>query len=111
MNTKIRRVSALNYFGGKSRHLDWILPLIPPHKNYVEPFCGSAVVFLNKRPSPIETISDLDGRLINFFKVLREHPDKLIDLLSLTPYSRNEYQLSKHISEDPIEDARRYFIA
>lgn len=82
MNTSTKRLSAFNYFGGKSRYLDWLLPLlhVPAH-HYVEPFCGSAVVFLNKIPHPIETINDLDGRLINFFRVLREQPDKLIALL------------------------------
>jgi DNA adenine methylase len=110
MNVKVKRLSALNYFGGKTRYLDFLLPLFPPHKNYVEPFCGSAVVFLNKKESPIETISDVDGRLINFFRVLRDHPKELIKRLQLTLYSRSEFQEALPVSEDPIEDARRYFV-
>jgi DNA adenine methylase len=110
MNTAKKTLRALNYFGGKSRQLDFILPLFPEHKNYVEPFCGSAVVFLNKKPSPIETISDLDGRLINFFQVLRDHPQQLVDKLSLTLYSRGEFMKCREHSGDPIEDARRYFV-
>ena len=101
MDTTKEKISTLNYFGGKSRLLDFILPLLDtPHKHYVEPFCGSASVFLNKRPSPIETISDLDARLINFFRVLREQPDELINRLDLTPYSRGEFQFCS----DPCPD-------
>jgi DNA adenine methylase len=110
MNTAIKRISALNYFGGKSRHLDWLLPLLDvPHTHYVEPFCGAASVFLNKKPSLIETISDASGRLINFFRVLRERPEELIMLLELTPYSRGEWDVCREQSEDPLEDARRFF--
>lgn len=110
MNTSVKRVSVLNYFGGKSRYLDFLLPLFPEHHHYIEPFCGSATVFLNKKPSPIETINDLDERLYNFFHVLREFPDELIQKLRFTPYSRTEFQKSSKPSKDPIENARRFFI-
>lgn len=110
MNTRIRRLSALNYFGGKSRYLDWLLPLIPDHEEYFEAFLGSGSIFLNKKPAIVETICDKDGRLINFFRVLRDNPDELIYQLSLTPYSREEFQLAGEESENPVEDARRYFI-
>lgn len=112
MNTKVKRLSALRYFGGKSRQLDWILPLLETeHINYVEPYCGSAAVFLNKRQSPIETINDLDGRLTNFFHVLRKHPKKLIEQLQLTPYSRKEYIDCNTKTKSSIEDARRFFVS
>lgn len=110
MNTRIKRLTALNYFGGKSRHLDWILPHIPEHKCYLEPFCGSAAVFLNKKPALLETISDKDGRLVNFFRVLRDNPQPLIEKLQLTLYARQEFQDAGEQSEDPIEDARRFFV-
>lgn len=105
-------MSALRYFGGKSRQLDWLLPILKTdHKHYVETHCGSAAVFLNKFPSPIETINDLDGRLINFFHVLRNYPQKLVSLLLVTPYSRGEYIKCIQQSKNSIEDARRFFVA
>lgn len=110
MNTRIKRLSAINYFGSKSRHLDWILPWIPEHKVYLEPFCGSASIFFNKQPSPVECINDLNGRLINFFRVLRDNYQDLACLLDLTPYSREEFIAAGEISPDPIEDARRFFV-
>lgn len=100
----------LNYFGGKSRYLDFLLPLFPEHHHYIEPFCGSAVVFLNKKPSPIETINDKDERLYNFFHVLREFPDELVQKLRFTTYSRNEFQKAAKPATNPIENARRFFI-
>ncbi len=113
MNTAIKRTTAINYFGGKARYLDWLLPLFPPvnsYMNYIEPFCGSAVVFLNKEASSVETINDMDGRLLNFFRVLRERPDELIAQLELTLYSRCEFQHAQEKAEDPLEDARRFFV-
>lgn len=110
MNTAVKRISVLNYFGGKSRYLDFLLPLFPDHRHYIEPFCGSAVVFLNKKPSPIETISDKDERLYNFFHVLREFPEELVQSLRFTAYSRVEFQKAAKPSSNPIENARRFFI-
>lgn len=111
MNTKTDRISILSYFGGKSRILEFVLPTLDtPHSSYVEVFCGSAAVFLNKKKAPIETINDKDGRLVNFFRVLREYPDQLIAQIELTPYSRKEFITAATMSPDPIEDARRYFV-
>jgi DNA adenine methylase len=83
---------------------------VPEHKSYLEPFVGGASFFLNKQPSLLETISDADGRLINLFRILRERPGELIPLLELTLYSRSEFQLACEVSEDPLEDARRFFV-
>ena len=110
MNTRVKRLTALNYFGGKSRHLDWILPLIPTPREYLEPFFGSGAVFLNKKPAAVECISDIEGELINFFIQLREQPDKLMNLLHLTCYSRAEFQLAAEPCADKLERARRFFV-
>lgn len=77
---------------------------------YLEPFCGSGAVFFNKNPGAVETINDLDSNIVNLFRVLRERPDDLKHALSLTPYSREEYDLSFEPCEDPVEKARRYMV-
>jgi DNA adenine methylase len=46
--------------GGKSKLLKEILPLIPDHSIYVEPFVGGGAVFLSKRTATLEIINDLD---------------------------------------------------
>ncbi len=53
----------------------------------------------------------MDGRVVNFFKVLRTDPEKLISLIQLTPWARQELIESRELSEDPLEDARRFFVS
>ena len=87
--------TAIRYYGGKGgTTLPHILPLIEkiPHKSYCEPFFGMGGVFFNKPRVPIETINDLDGEIVNFFKCLRDEPDELIRLCKATPYAREEFE-------------------
>ena len=77
---------------------------------YLEPFAGSLAVFFNKNPGIIEVINDLDGEIVNMFRVLRERPDELKQAIELTPYSREEYDKAFEPCEDPLERARRFMI-
>jgi hypothetical protein len=63
-----------NYYGGKARLAGWIASLLPARRTYVEPSCGSAAVLFAKGPSPTELLNDLDGAMVNFFRLLRERP-------------------------------------
>ena len=86
---------------------DLIISQMPKHKAYLEPFMGSLAVFLNKPRVTLETINDIDARLVNLFRVMRDDPEKLQYLIYHTLYSREEFMKSNEISSDPIEDARR----
>lgn len=108
--TQIKR-PALRYYGGKWKLAPWIISHFPPHKNYVEPCGGAASVLLQKPRSPLETYNDLDGNVVNFFRVLRDRPDELIRKIRLTPWARAEYELSLQPADDPVEAARRFFVA
>lgn len=77
---------------------------------YLEPFLGSGAVFFNKLPGAVETINDLDGDVVNLFRVLRERPEELKRALELTPYSREEYDRSFEPCDEPVEKARRYMV-
>lgn len=108
-----RKLIAFGWYGGKFSHLDWLLPLLPKTTHYCEPFGGSAAVLLNREPSPVETYNDIDGEIANFFRVLREQKDALIEAIGLTPFSREEFE--KAISEpldglSDLERARRFYI-
>lgn len=102
---------ALRYYGGKWRLASWIIKYFPPHLSYVEPCSGACSVLLQKPRSPLETINDLDGNVVNFFRVLRDQPDELIRKIALTPWARSEYELSLQPCDNEIEKARRFFSA
>ncbi len=99
----------LRYHGGKWRLAPWIISYFPSHRVYVEPFSGAASVLLRKPRSYAEVYNDLDGEIVNLFRVLRDPTQarELIRLVRLTPYARAEYELSYIMSGDPIEQARR----
>ena len=112
MRRKKTEISAFSWYGGKTYHLDWLLPIINsvPHKSYVESFSGSAAILLNKIPSEVEVYNDVYGDVVNFFKVLRTDGPKLIELLQLTPYAREEYVASLEKESNPLEKARKFFV-
>lgn len=101
---------AFAYYGGKQRLLSDLLPLLPKADHYCEPFAGSAAVLLNRAPSPIETLNDLNGDIVNFFRMLRDQPADLIGRLELTPYAREEFYEAWEPTDDPTERARRFFV-
>lgn len=102
----------LKYPGAKWKIAEWIIERMPPHVGYVEPFFGSGAVFFNKQKSKIETIADLDGSIIRFFKTCREHPEELAYALSMTPWSREEFLRSDFCDSnvDDIEAARQFAV-
>ena len=101
---------ALRWFGGKWRLGPWIVGNLPDHDAYTEVYGGAGSVLLQKRPCKLETFNDLHGRLVNFFRVLRDDQDLLLDRIALTPYAREEYDLAHTLDLDPVEDARRFYV-
>ena len=101
------------WYGGKFSHLDWLLPLLPRAHHYCEPFAGSAAVLLNREPAPVETYNDIDGEVVNFFRVLREDPEELMRMIALTPFSREEFYFAVNNSGrgvSRLERARRFYV-
>ena len=84
-----------------------IIPLIPSHKCYVEPFGGAAWVLFGKDPSPIEVLNDIDEELINFFRVVRHRPEELIESFDLELVSRSEFQRLAEIDPELLSDIGR----
>lgn len=106
------KVIPFGWYGGKYSHLDWLLPLLPKCHHYCEPFAGSGAVLLNRGPSPVETYNDLDGEVVNFFRVLRKQGDDLVKAIGLTPFSREEFAVACRLdpTETPFERARRFYV-
>lgn len=100
----------LRYHGGKWKLAPWILRHLPPHRVYVEPFGGGASVLLQKPRSYAEVYNDLDGEVVNLFKVARERGEELAQAVELTPFSRVEFASAYEPDGDPLEQARRTLV-
>lgn len=111
-------IAAFKYPGAKWSYAKRINSFVSDHKYYLEPFFGSGAVFFRKEPAKYETINDMDGLVVNFFRACRDYPDQLARAINLTPYSRQEYmQILENASGkeikltgDCIEDARRFAV-
>lgn len=108
MTTTIKPI--LKYPGAKATMAGWVTSFFPAHVHYCEPYTGTGIVFLTKEQAPHEVINDLDGRLVNCFRVVRERGEELARSIEMTPYSRAEYYTSYEPSTDPLEDARRFLV-
>jgi DNA adenine methylase len=99
----------LRYHGGKFLLARWVVGHFPEHRVYVEPFCGAASVLMAKPRAYGEVISDLDGEVVNVFRVLRnaEQAEQLEQALRLTPFAREEFRESYVAAAEPVEQARR----
>lgn len=103
---------ALRYHGGKFRLAPWVMQFFPPHLAYVEPFGGAASILLQKQPVAAECYNDLDDRIVNFFRVLRD-PQQSAELqrrCALTAYSRAELEWSFDEPADNIDAAHRLVV-
>ena len=101
---------AIRYLGSKFLCAKWIISHFPPHRAYCEPCGGGAAVLLNKPRAELETYNDIDGGIVNFFRVVRDHAPELTRRLSLSPWSREEFDAALEPSDDPIERARRLYV-
>ncbi len=103
---------SMRYHGGKFRVADWIMSHFPPHSTYVEPFGGSAGVMLQKSPVYAEIYNDLDGDVVNYFRVVRDPVlrEELVAACVMTPYARAEFHEAYQPTADPVEKARRLLV-
>jgi DNA adenine methylase len=100
----------IKYHGGKSRLADWIVSYMPEHRCYVEPFGGGGSVLLRKRSAQSEIYNDLDGDVVNLFRVIRHRGDELAMATFCTPFSRDEMNAAYEYTEDDLERARRLLV-
>lgn len=107
--------SPITYYGGKMNMLKHILPLLPPHKIYTEPFFGGGAVFFAKEPSESEVINDTLNLAVVFYETVCNQFDALKQKIEATLFSRKSYMKAKFICESPnlsskIEMAWAFFV-
>lgn len=91
----------ISYYGGKQKLVAKILPLIPEHTLYAEPFVGGGAVFFSKPPSEIEVINDTNKELINFYQVLQNRFVELEKRVSVTLHSRTLHRDASVVYNHP----------
>jgi len=97
----------LSYIGGKNRLAKQIIEIFPEHRTYVEPFAGGAQVFFHKEPSKVEVLNDLDGEIVNFYRVCQWHHEELIRHFKFALVSRNQFDLFKETDPAALTDVQR----
>ena len=97
----------LSYVGGKSRLAQQIIARFPEHTAYVEPFTGGAQVFFHKQPSDIEVLNDLDGELVNFYRVCQSHHEELIRYMHFMLLSREWFARLQKTPASSLTDIQR----
>lgn len=102
----------LHYPGSKKRIAPWIIQHMPDHHSYLEPFFGGGAVLFEKEPSKIETVNDIDGEVVNFFRVIQnpKSREELCELVAYTPYSREVYDQAFHQEENSVSKTAAFAI-
>ncbi|MDH5511482.1 MAG: DNA adenine methylase [Nitrospinota bacterium] len=110
MNALTRPI--MRYPGGKWKLARRIISHFPGHMRYVEPYVGAGSVLMKKHRVHSEYINDLDGNVVNVFRVLRDTrmARELERQLKLTPFAREEFLYSYEPTGEPVERARRTLI-
>jgi len=106
--TKINLKPMVSYYGGKQRIIAKILPYIPKHNIYVEPFVGGGTMLFAKKQHCLqnksdyqEVINDINNNLVIMYRMAKLYPNELLQLIESTPYSESEYNKSKIIYKNP----------
>lgn len=105
--THPRVTGPLPYIGGKNRIANQIIEIFPDHTAYVEPFSGGAQVFFHKEPSRVEVLNDLNGDIVNFFRICQSHHEELLRCLRFVVVSRKWHELFKKQNADTLTDIQR----
>jgi DNA adenine methylase len=97
----------LSYIGGKRAIAKQIIAIFPEHTTYVEAFAGGAQVLFHKPPSKVEVLNDLDGEVVNFYRVCQQHYEELIRYFRFMVRSREWFALLKSTDPRTLTDVQR----
>lgn len=100
-------VGPLSYIGGKNRLAKQIIEIFPKHTTYVEAFAGGAQVFFQKEPSKVEVLNDLDGEIVNFYRICQNHHEELLRYFRFSLVSRKSFELHKMTDPRTLTDIQR----
>jgi DNA adenine methylase len=84
-----------------------ILPLFPDHLCYVEPFAGAAALFFNKEPAKAEVLNDINGDLVNLYRVVKHHLEEFVRQFRWALTSRELFKWLQATPPDTLTDIQR----
>ena len=95
------------WIGGKRRLAARILPLFPAHTCYVEPFCGAAALYFMKALAKVEVINDINGELVNLYRVIQHHLEEFVRQFKWALSSRQIFKWLQATPTEPLTDIHR----
>lgn len=95
------------WIGGKRRLAKRLLQLFPEHQCYVEPFAGGAALFFLKEPSEVEVLNDINGELINLYRVVKHHLGELVQQFRWALVSRQMFAWTQDTPPETLTDIQR----
>ena len=101
MSEKLTMKTPVTYYGGKQKLVRHILPLIPEHELYGEPFAGGAAIFFAKENARTNILNDTNRELINFYKVVQSDFVSLEKEIQISLYSRDLHRKASVIYNNP----------
>lgn len=104
---KSNSLPIIPWIGGKRRLARHILPLFPAHTCYVEPFCGAAALYFMKDQSKVEVINDINGELVNLYRVVKHHLEEFVRQFRWALVSRQMFKWLLDTPEETLTDIQR----
>ncbi|MBK0063956.1 MULTISPECIES: DNA adenine methylase [unclassified Acinetobacter] len=94
--------------GGKRRLVSQLIEKMPEHQCYVELFAGGAALFfMRDEQSKVEIINDINGELVNLYRVVQHHLEEFVRQFKWAIISRQMFEWLKAASTDLMTDIQR----
>lgn len=107
MEPSMTAIPILPWIGGKRRLARHLLPLFDDHECYVEPFAGAAALYFAKQPAAAEVLNDINGDLVNLYRVVKHHLDEFIHQFRHALVSRQIWQWLTDTPPETLTDIQR----
>lgn len=95
------------WIGGKRRLAKHILPMFPEHICYVEPFSGAAALYFLKEEAKVEILNDINGELMNLYRVVQNHLEEFVRQFKWSLVSRAMFNWLQMMPTEPLTDIQR----
>ena len=95
------------WIGGKRRLVDLLLSRFPPHSCYVEVFAGGAAVFFARHPADVEVLNDVNGDLVNLYRVVTHHLEEFVRQFKWALTSRQVFKWLQETRPETLTDVQR----